>query len=93
MGRSTFVVAGVRAKHEDSCMVVPYFLPVENKSGHESSIPTDDQINVCKRVQSFKGVQISRILSDKDTEIVNQEFCSTTKRHTPGNSAWTAASI
>ena len=32
-GKKYFAVAGVRVKHEDSYVVVPYFLPVENKSG------------------------------------------------------------
>ena len=76
-GKKYFAVAGIRAKHEDSCMVVPYFLPVENKSGltvTKAEFQLIDQINICKQVQSFRGAQILQILSDKGTELVYQEF-------------------
>ena len=32
-GKRYFVVAGVRVQHEDKVMLVPFFIPVENKSG------------------------------------------------------------
>ena len=32
-GKRYFVVAGLRVQHEDKVMLVPFFIPVENKSG------------------------------------------------------------
>ena len=50
-GKKYFIVAGTRVKHEDSYTVVPFFLPVENKSGFtvmKAVFQLVDQINVCK---------------------------------------------
>ena len=32
-GQRYFVVAGLRVQHEDKVMLVPFFIPVENKTG------------------------------------------------------------
>ena len=72
-GKKHFVVAGIRVKHEDSYMVVRDFLPVENKSGltvTKTVFQQVDQVNVCKKVQSFHGAQILQIFSDKATDFI-----------------------
>ena len=74
-------MAGVRVKHENTYMVVPYFLPVKSMSGMtvtKAVFQLTDQINVCNRVQSFRAAHILRIFNDKGTEFVNQKFDTAT---------------
>ena len=68
-----FVVAGLRVQHEDDVILVPFFLPVKNKSGlvvSQAVFQLIDYIATCKQLQAFHGSKVLRIL----TEFVNQDF-------------------
>ena len=69
------MVAGLRVQHEDKVMLVPFFIPVENKTGlmvSQEVFQLIDYIATCKQLQAFHGSKVLRILSDQGTEFVNQ---------------------
>ena len=74
-GKRYFLAAGL---HEDKIMLVPFFIPVENKTGltvSQEVFQLIDHIATCKQLQAFHhGSRVLRILSDQGTEFVNQEF-------------------
>ena len=76
-GKRYFFVASLRVQHEDKVMLVPFFIPVENKTGLVASqevFQPIDNIATCKQLQAFHGSKVVRILSDQGTEFVNQDF-------------------
>ena len=76
-GKRYFVVAGLRAQHEDKVMFVPFFIPLEHKTGlvvSQEVVQLIDYIATCKQLQAFHGSKVLRILSDQRTEFVNQDF-------------------
>ena len=77
-GKRYFVVAGLRVQHEDKVMLVPFFIPVENKIGlvvlSQEVFQLIDHIATCKQLQAFHGSKVLRMLSDQGTEFVNQDF-------------------
>ena len=57
-------------------MLVPFFIPVENKTGltvSQEVCQLIDYIATCKQLQAFHGSRVLRILSDQGAEFVNQE--------------------
>ena len=76
-GKRYFVVAGLRVKHEEDVMLVPFFFLVENKTGFvvlQEVFQLIDYIASCEQLQAFHGSKELRILSDQCTEFVNQDF-------------------
>ena len=76
-GKRYFLAAGLRVQHEDEIMLVPFFIPVENKTGltvSQEVFQLIDYIATCKQLQAFHGSRVLRILSDQGTEFVIQEF-------------------
>ena len=76
-GKQYFVVAGLRVKHDDKVMLVPFFVPVENKTGlvvSQEMFQLTDRIASHKQLQAFHGSKVLRILSEQGTECVNQDF-------------------
>ena len=71
------MVAGLRVQHENKIMLVPFFIPVDNKSGlvvSQEVFQLIDYIASCKQFQAFHDSKVLRILSDQGTEFVNQDF-------------------
>ena len=67
----------VRSQHEDKVILLPFFIPVENKTGlvvSQEVFQLIDYIASCKQLQAFHGSKLLRILSDQGTEFVNQDF-------------------
>ena len=76
-GKRYFLAAGLRVQHEDKIMLAPFFIPVENKTGLTVSLEVFQlahSIATRKQLQAFHGSRVLRILSDQNTEFVNQEF-------------------
>ena len=77
-GKRYFVAARLRVQHEDKVMLVPFFTPVENKTGLIVSQEVFQLIDyiaaTSKQLQAFYGSKVLRILSDQGTEFVNQDF-------------------
>ena len=72
-----FIAAALRVEHDGSGILIPFFVPVENKSAIVVSrevFALVDWISNCKQIQAFEGAKITRILSDQGSEFVNQEF-------------------
>ena len=72
-----FIAAALRLEHDKTCILIPFFVPVENKSAVVVSrevFALIDWISTCKQIQLFHGAKITRILSDQGSEFVNQEF-------------------
>ena len=72
-----FIAAALRVQHDGSGILIPFFVPIENKSAIVVSrevFALVDWIANCKQIQAFQGAKITRILSDQGTEFVNQEF-------------------
>ena len=72
-----FISAALRVEQNNSGILIPFFVPVENKSAIVVSrevFALVDWISNCKQIQAFKGAKITRILSDQGSEFVNQEF-------------------
>ena len=72
-----FIAAALRVEHDTSGILIPLFVPVENKSAIVVSrevFALIDWISNCKQIQAFHGAKITRILSDQGSEFVNQEF-------------------
>ena len=68
-GKRYFVVAGLRVRHEDKVMLVPFFIPVENKTGltvSQGVFQLIDYIATCKQLQAFHGSKVLSILRDQD---------------------------
>ena len=58
-------------------MLVPFFIPLENKTGlvvSQEVFQLIDLIASCKQLQAFHATRVLRILSDQGTEFVNQDF-------------------
>ena len=67
-GKRYFVVAGLRVQHEDKVMLVPFFIPVENKTGlivSQEVFQLIDYIATCKQLQAFHGSKVLRIPSEQ----------------------------
>ena len=66
-GKRYFVVAGLRVQHDDNVMLVPFFIPVENKTGlvvsdiSQEVFQLIDNIATCKQLQAFHGSKVLRI--------------------------------
>ena len=59
-GKKYFIVAGMRVKHKDLYMTVPYFIPVDSRSGLAVSTAVFqliDEIAACNQVQAFQGAK------------------------------------
>ena len=72
-----FIAAALRVEQDGSGILIPFFVPVENKSAIVVSrevFALVDWISNCKQIQAFEGAKITRILSDQGSEFVNQEF-------------------
>ena len=72
-----FIAAALRVEHDKTGILIPFFVPVENKSAVVVSrevFALIDWISTCKQIQAFNGAKINRILSDQGSEFVNQEF-------------------
>ena len=72
-----FIAAALRVEQDGSGILIPFFVPVENKSAIVVSrevFALVDWISNCKQIQAFQGAKITRILSDQGSEFVNQEF-------------------
>ena len=72
-----FIAAALRVQHDGSGILIPFFIPIENKSAiivSKEVFALVDWISNCKQIQAFQGAKITRILSDQGTEFVNQEF-------------------
>ena len=72
-----FIAAALRVEHDKTGILIPLFVPVENKSAVVVSrevFALIDRISTCKQIQAFRGAKITRILSDQGSEFVNQEF-------------------
>ena len=75
--KRSFIAAALRVEHDKTGILIPFFVPVENKSAIVVSrevFALIDWISTCKQIQAFHGAQITRILSDQGSEFVNQEF-------------------
>ena len=67
-----FIAAALRVEHDKSGILIPFFVPVENKSAIVVSrevFALIDWISNCKQIQAFHGAKI-----DQGSEFVNQEF-------------------
>ena len=72
-----FAVAGLRVQHKDNVMLVPFLIPVENKTGlvvSQEVFQLIDYVASCKQLQAFHGSKVLRVLRDQGTEFVNQDF-------------------
>ena len=69
-----FLAAGLRVQHEEKTMLVPFFIPVENKTGLTVSQEVFQPIDYIATCQAFHGSRVLGILSDQGTKFVNQEF-------------------
>ena len=72
-----FIAAALRVEQDTHGILIPFFVPIENKSAIVVSrevFALIDWISTCKQIQAFHGAKITRILSDQGSEFVNQEF-------------------
>ena len=59
-----FIAAAMRVEHDTSGILIPFFVPVENKSATVVSrevFALIDWISNCKQIQAFQGAKITRI--------------------------------
>ena len=71
------MVAGLRVRHDDKLILVPFFITVDNKSGlvvSQEVFQLIDYMAFRKQLRAFHGSKVLRILSDQGTEFVNQDF-------------------
>ena len=76
-GKGYYVVAGLCAQHDDKVILLPFFIPVDNKSGllvWQEVFQLIDYIASCKQFQAFHSSKVFHILSEQGTEFVNQDF-------------------
>ena len=66
-GSRYFLAAGLRVQHEDKIMLVPFFIPIDNKTGlivFQEVFQLIDYVATCKQLQAFHGSRVLHILSD-----------------------------
>ena len=66
-----FIAAALRVEQDKNGILIPFLVPVENKSALVVSrevFALIDWISTCKQIQAFNGAKITRILSDQGSE-------------------------
>ena len=72
-----FIASALRVEQDKTGILIPFFVPVENKSAADVSrevFVLIDWISTCEQIQAFHGAKITRILSDQGAEFVNHDF-------------------
>ena len=72
--KRNFIAAALRVEHDKTGILIPFSVPVKNKSAvvvAREVFALIDWISTCKQIQPFNGAKINRILSDQGSEFVS----------------------